>query len=248
MKNSVWGILSVVIVFFVSCVTTNISEPSEVVITREDTSGNQLEIVINDKHMGRLDSGQTRMFKIPNGHNIINGIRTENRSYSGSISFESSNERIEIIVDETRTTSFRILNRTILSQPQSLNPLRNSAINATFNTLNPLIPNSSKIAIVNITPTNSDTAFIQEELMVLFVNSQKFTVLDRQTLDSIREEQRFQMTGEVSDATAVSIGHFLGADVVIVGNIIGNVPQRRLRMRAINVMTAQVLAMSSEEI
>ena len=245
------GFLSIlfVIVCFVGCATTNKAGRSEILITRQDSLGVTLKLTINGKDHGTIKNGETKTIRISNGHHVINGIRPYSSNFSGSFSFDCNNERIEIIVTVSgEGTNFEIRNRTILSQPQNTTPLREAAIIATFNTLNPLIPNGSKIAIVNITPVNADTNFIQEELMLLFVNSQKFTVVDRQTLDAIREEQRFGMTGEVSDETAVSIGQFLGADVVIVGNISGNAPQRRLRMRALNVKTAQVLAMSSEEI
>jgi hypothetical protein len=48
--------------------------------------------------------------------------------------------------------------------------------------------------------------------------------------------KRFQMYGDVSDDSAVLIGHFLGADVVITGTITGTGDQRRLRLRALNVI------------
>jgi len=127
-------------------------------------------------------------------------------------------------------------------------PLNDMSITKSFETLSQLIPDRSKIAILGITPDNSESVYIGEELMIKFVNSGKYVVVDRDTLDTIRQEQRFQMSGEVSDDSAVSIGQFLGADVVITGNITGIGSQRRLRLKALDVKTAQVLAMSSENI
>jgi len=126
--------------------------------------------------------------------------------------------------------------------------LRDNAIAKSYDTLQQSIANGSKIAIVSISPDSSESAFILEELMIKFVNSRKFVVVDRHTLDTIRQEQRFQLTGEVSDESAISIGQFLGADVVITGNITGSDNQRRLRLKALDVKTAQILAMSSESI
>jgi hypothetical protein len=127
-------------------------------------------------------------------------------------------------------------------------PLNEGAITKSFDTLSRLIPEKSKIAILGITPDSNESGYIGEELMIKFVNSGKYVVVDRDTLETIRQEQRFQMSGEVSDDSAVSIGHFLGADVVITGNITGTGSQRRLRLKALDVKTAQMLAMSSENI
>ena len=127
-------------------------------------------------------------------------------------------------------------------------PLNDTAIANSFETLNKLIPERSKIAILGITPNNNDSLYFAEELMIKFVNSRKYIIVDRSTLESIRQEQRFQMAGEVSDDSAVSIGQFLGADVVITGTITGTGNQKRLRLKALDVKTAQVLAMSSEKI
>ena len=231
------------------CATTmGQASRSELIITRIDKSHYNQWLSINEGRDVKIKPGQTLTFKIPNGLNMINGSQGRSSIYGGSTTFECENERIEMTVDARFGTTFEIRRRTALSQPQNINPLLQTAIAKSFGTLNSLIPNGSRIAVVNITPANADTSFIQDELMLLFVNSQKFTVVDRQTLDAIREEQRFQMTGEVSDETAISIGHFLGADVVLVGSITGNRGQRRLLLKALDVKTARVLAMSSEEL
>ena len=62
-------------------------------------------------------------------------------------------------------------------------------------------------------------------------------------LDAIRQERNFQMSGEVDDDFVASIDHCLGADIVLTGSISGEGEMRRLRFRALDVKTAQVLAM-----
>jgi curli biogenesis system outer membrane secretion channel CsgG len=69
--------------------------------------------------------------------------------------------------------------------------------------------------------------------------------VDRQTLDVIRAELNFQHSGEVSDEDIISIGKFTGADVVITGAVSGRGEMRRLRLRVLDVKTAQILAMSA---
>jgi hypothetical protein len=56
----------------------------------------------------------------------------------------------------------------------------------------------------------------------------------------------FQSSGEVDDDSAVSIGKLLGANVVITGSISGSDSMRRLRLKALNVQTAEIVAMASE--
>jgi hypothetical protein len=127
--------------------------------------------------------------------------------------------------------------------------LRDTAIQSTFQTISGILPSGSKIAVVNVSSRNSaESEYVIEELSVLLVNSLKYTVVDRRALDAIRQERNFQTSGEVDDDSVVSIGHFLGADIVLTGSISGEGEMRRLRFRALDVKTAQVLAMSSERL
>ena len=105
---------------------------------------------------------------------------------------------------------------------------------------------NSRIAIVYISSSDVDiTEYISLELEFFMVNG-GFTIIDRIQLDRIRREQDFQLSGEVDDETAVSIGKVVGANVIITGSITGADSTRRLRLRALNSQTAQVVAVSSE--
>jgi hypothetical protein len=120
------------------------------------------------------------------------------------------------------------------------------AIRNASQTISNSIPKNAKIAIVNI--SSSDTGqseFVVGELEVFLVNSGIF-VVDRRELDRIRREQRFQLSGDVDDNDVVSIGRFAGADVVITGSISGTGSTRRLRIRALDTQTARVIAAASE--
>jgi hypothetical protein len=110
------------------------------------------------------------------------------------------------------------------------------------------VPQRSKIAIVYITAQDkSTTEFIAGELEFIWVNK-GYTIIDRNQLDRIRREQNFQMSGEVDEATAVSIGKFVGADVIVTGRIDGEGNLRRLRLTALNTQTAQVVGSASERL
>jgi hypothetical protein len=124
-----------------------------------------------------------------------------------------------------------------------------SGVQYSFLTLSRNIPENSRIAIVTINAEDpNEGALLLNELTVLFVNSKKYVIVDRRDLEEIKKEHSFQMSGEADDASIVSIGHFLGADVVITGSIAGEGSMKRLIVKALDVKTSQILAASSEKI
>jgi len=107
--------------------------------------------------------------------------------------------------------------------------------------LNGNIPNGSMIVILNI---QSDSAalsdYIIDELIANAVNDKIFKVVDRQQLDLIRTEQNFQLSGEVDDNLALSIGKFFGAQTIVSGRVSQVADRYRMTIRALEVQTAQV--------
>jgi TolB-like protein len=103
------------------------------------------------------------------------------------------------------------------------------------------------IAVVSIASRDIDAAeFVLDELAYIFVNTGNFKVVDRKSLEAIQSEQNFQTSGEVDDSSAVSIGKLLGANIVITGSVSGSGSTRRLRLKALDVKTAEIIAMASE--
>jgi hypothetical protein len=112
--------------------------------------------------------------------------------------------------------------------------------------LSALIPGPVSIAVIGVASAESgEGEFAAEELTLLLVNLKRYRVVDRWNLDVIRTEQNFQLSGEVDDNTAVSIGHLVGAGVVITGTIAPYDSAKYLRLRALDVETGQIRAMSS---
>jgi parallel beta-helix repeat protein len=107
--------------------------------------------------------------------------------------------------------------------------------------LNDNIPEGSMIVILNM---QSDSAalseYIIDELIANAVNDRIFKVVDRQQLDLIRTEQNFQLSGEVDDNLALSIGKFLGAHTIVSGRITQLGDRYRMSIRGLDVQTAQV--------
>jgi hypothetical protein len=110
------------------------------------------------------------------------------------------------------------------------------------------VPQHSKIAIVYITAQDrSTTEYIVGELEYIWVNA-GYTIIDRSQLDRIRREQNFQMSDEVDDNMAVSIGKIAGANIIVTGRVDGEGNLRRLRLRALDTTTAQVVGVASERL
>lgn len=109
-------------------------------------------------------------------------------------------------------------------------------------------PARAKIAIVYITAQNrSTTDYIAGELEYIWVNN-GYTIIDRNQLDRLRNEQNFQISGEIDDKTAVSIGKFTGANIIVTGRVDGEGNLSRLRLRALDTQTAQVIGAASERL
>jgi TolB-like protein len=115
------------------------------------------------------------------------------------------------------------------------------AIRDTSDYLNDNIPKGKKIVILNIQSDHAALSeYIIDELIANAVNDKFFSVVDRAQLDQIRMELNFQLSGEVSDQSALEIGKFLGAQTIVSGTIGELADRHRIRIRALNVETAEV--------
>jgi hypothetical protein len=115
------------------------------------------------------------------------------------------------------------------------------AIRDTSDYLNGNIPKGNKIVILNIQSDHAALSeYIIDELIANAVNDKMFSVVDRAQLDQIRMELNFQLSGEVSDQSAIEIGKFLGAQTIVSGAIGEFADRHRMRIRALNVETAEV--------
>jgi TolB-like protein len=109
------------------------------------------------------------------------------------------------------------------------------------------LPNQSTVAIISVSSESREEAeYVVEELAYILVESRNFKVVDRRSLDAIRNEQKFQLSGEIDDNSAVGIGKMLGAGIVITGSISGSDALKRLRLKALDVKTAEIISMTSE--
>ena len=105
---------------------------------------------------------------------------------------------------------------------------------------------NKRIAIIPISSQDRTMRdYVTGELEFLAVNN-GFRIVDRVQLDRIREEQELQISWEVDERTAVSIGKFAGADYIITGQIDGTGDLRRLRLRVLDTQTAELIGVAAE--
>ena len=125
----------------------------------------------------------------------------------------------------------------------------NIAIREASNYLNNNIPNGSKLVVLNFQSEYAVLSeYIIDELISNTVNDRIFTVVDRTNLELIQQETNFQMSGDVDDETAVSIGQKMGAEIIVSGAISQMGDLFRLRVRALDVRTAQILGQFNRNI
>jgi tetratricopeptide (TPR) repeat protein len=100
------------------------------------------------------------------------------------------------------------------------------------------LPTGSRVAIVAWESASAGLSdYIMEELTGALVDG-GMEVADRQNLVYVYKELDFQMSGVVSDESARSIGKFLGADMVITGQLTELGGPYRYRANAVNVENA----------
>jgi hypothetical protein len=121
------------------------------------------------------------------------------------------------------------------------------AIDEIYEELSETISENKRIAILSIDSNDTiESSYIVYKLIRKFVNSNKYIVVDGKDLDVVREEQKIQLSGQVDDQTAVSIGRLLEANVIIVGSINDSgISSRRLSLKALDVETGQIISMAS---
>jgi len=103
------------------------------------------------------------------------------------------------------------------------------------------LPKGTKLAVLYISSESKNLAdYVIEEIVGYFVNSNSLTLVERSNLDILNEEIMFQLSGEVSDETVLSLGKRLGAQTVLTGSIDLRDNVFRLRVRAIEIETAVI--------
>jgi hypothetical protein len=103
------------------------------------------------------------------------------------------------------------------------------------------IPSKTMVALVSVaSPSTAFSTQVLTRLESAIVSSGKLVVVDRANLDKVREEQGFQLSGEVDDESAKSIGKLLGAGAIVTGSLADLGDVYSLTLKAITIETATV--------
>ena len=109
------------------------------------------------------------------------------------------------------------------------------------------VPENSTVAFLSIANAPNAEYMISEMEYRFTSSNKKYRIAERRRLDAIRQEQNFQMSGYVDDNSAVSIGKFLGANIVVTGEVVNVNNKQRLILKALDVQTAQIIAMTRRD-
>jgi curli biogenesis system outer membrane secretion channel CsgG len=89
---------------------------------------------------------------------------------------------------------------------------------------------------------------VVDQITTAIVKDGNLKVVDRSNQALINAEQQFQLSGNVDDNSAVSIGKQLGAKYAVFCWISGSMSSRRLNLRVLNIETSQIADQSNFEI
>jgi hypothetical protein len=104
------------------------------------------------------------------------------------------------------------------------------------------LPIKSRIGVVNMNSSSVNLSnYVIDSIVMHLVNRDNFVVIERSELDTVQKEQKYQLSGEVSDETAVSIGKQLGTQMIVTGSILPFGSDYSLRLKITDVQTAQII-------
>ncbi|MDR2417555.1 MAG: hypothetical protein LBD79_00700 [Treponema sp.] len=111
------------------------------------------------------------------------------------------------------------------------------------------LPFGSKVSLLKVSTVDAGLMdYVIAKLSTALINAQGISLVDRQSRDLLEAEQRFQLSGAVDDESAVSIGHLLGVDTLVMCSIAGSGSLRRLVVQMLSVETGELVWQVSQEI
>lgn len=109
--------------------------------------------------------------------------------------------------------------------------------------------NKSSFAFITFSSDSGNKAvenYITDALTEAMFNTNAVTIIERQNVDKIIEEQKFQYSGLVDESTAASIGSIAGVQYICYGSIKELEKDIIINARVIDVESGEICAMSRE--
>ncbi len=111
-------------------------------------------------------------------------------------------------------------------------------------------PEKEVIAILDLSineVNENEMAVLLDFIFSSLVNTNSYTVIDRNQRDEVLKEQRFSLSGVSSNETAVEIGELLSAQYIVTGSL-GKVGQRYIiNLKLIDVESTETIQSISEK-
>jgi len=244
---------------------------SEIVVFMSKNQGN-VRVIIDGRNRLRLYDGNPEATIVPDGmHSTVivpDGMHKIYANRPKSIFGAGVEKAVTVYVSKSRivlmtkldTDGNATLNKYLEipldgskiptsknAEPVNKNKGLEAAIKMVISSLINKLPNNSRIAVVYVESDNSGVvSLVIDEIEFYLVSSSRFKIIDRNRLDVIIREQKFQTSGAVSDEQVVQIGAMSGANVVITGSVIKSDNTNRLSVKALDVKTGQIIAMARE--
>lgn len=93
----------------------------------------------------------------------------------------------------------------------------------------------------------SETRIITSRLRTDLFNTNRFTVVEREKMNEILDEQGFQLSGCTSNECAVEVGKLLGVRLIVAGDI-GKISEMyTISIRLIDVQTGKILRTATDD-
>jgi TolB-like protein len=89
---------------------------------------------------------------------------------------------------------------------------------------------------------------ISEMLTAYLLNTKSFKIVERAEMRKVLEEQKLGLTGVIESNTAIAVGHLLGCQIVVAGNVIRLGENYQISARMIDVLTGEVLSVAFTEV
>ncbi|MDR1901283.1 MAG: CsgG/HfaB family protein [Treponema sp.] len=141
--------------------------------------------------------------------------------------------------------AFEKMDAPITAMIQRLTSGLKNVVNRASRSLINSLPHDKTVVVFSVDSQDPDMAQdVIDALEFQLVDSGKFRVLDRKTLDLLRREQNFQMSDNVDDKSKFHIGKILGAEIVITGAISENGTSQMLTLQAVDIVTGRVIAVT----
>jgi curli biogenesis system outer membrane secretion channel CsgG/DNA-directed RNA polymerase subunit H (RpoH/RPB5) len=123
---------------------------------------------------------------------------------------------------------------------------KNLLITEIVRVMSNFIPENATLAITEIEGKPALISGLRNEITYRLFETRKYKIIDRANLDTIIREQNIQWSGEMDTKTAVSLGKFAGANIIMTGNlqeiVRGSWRGEHVTIQALDVETGNIIS------